>query len=400
MFRALCLCAIAVSLAACSAVAIAKKPKPHGQGYRQAPKPTASDNDPDVVTYGRRDDVARFGAEVAERRNLDPVWVKAALEQARFVPNVAKFIMPAPAGTAKNWAAYRARFVEPVRVRAGVAFWRANEKWLKKAEQVFGVPPEIVVGIIGVETIYGQQMGGFRVIDALATLAFDFPPGRKDRSPFFRDELESYLLMCHLEAIDPLQLKGSYAGALGMPQFMPSSVNKYAIDFDGDCHIDLHANTADVIGSVAHYLAEFGWQRGLPTRFDVAAPVETSDRAVLLGPDILPSFTVEQFIERGAKLDAAALMARAKPADRQDVQSDEVSGGISAGPTSEPTAAPKSVAMMLALVELQNGDAAPSYVAGTSNFYAITRYNWSSYYAMAVIDLGEAVARELARKPR
>lgn len=400
MFRALCLCAIAVSLAACSAVAIAKKPKPHGQGYRQAPKPTASDNDPDVVTYGRRDDVARFGAEVAERRNLDPVWVKAALEQARFVPNVAKFIMPAPAGTAKNWAAYRARFVEPVRVRAGVAFWRANEKWLKKAEQVFGVPPEIVVGIIGVETIYGQQMGGFRVIDALATLAFDFPPGRKDRSPFFRDELESYLLMCHLEAIDPLQLKGSYAGALGMPQFMPSSVNKYAIDFDGDGHIDLHANTADVIGSVAHYLAEFGWQRGLPTRFDVAAPVETSDRAALLGPDILPSFTVEQFIERGAKLDAAALMARAKPADRQDVQSDEVSGGISAGPTSEPTAAPKSVAMMLALVELQNGDAAPSYVAGTSNFYAITRYNWSSYYAMAVIDLGEAVARELARKPR
>ena len=400
MFRALCLCAIAVSLAACSAVAIAKNPKPHGQGYRQAPKPTASDNDPDVVTYGRRDDVARFGAEVAERRNLDPVWVKAALEQARFVPNVAKFIMPAPAGTAKNWAAYRARFVEPVRVRAGVAFWRANEKWLKKAEQVFGVPPEIVVGIIGVETIYGQQMGGFRVIDALATLAFDFPPGRKDRSPFFRDELESYLLMCHLEAIDPLQLKGSYAGALGMPQFMPSSVNKYAIDFDGDGHIDLHANTADVIGSVAHYLAEFGWQRGLPTRFDVAAPVETSDRAALLGPDILPSFTVEQFIERGAKLDAAALMAHAKSADRQDVQSDEVSGGISAGPTSEPTAAPKSVAMMLALVELQNGDAAPSYVAGTSNFYAITRYNWSSYYAMAVIDLGEAVARELARKPR
>ena len=400
MFRALCLCAIAVSLAACSAVAIAKKPKPHAQGHGHASKPTASDNDPDVVTYGRRDDVARFGAELAERRNLDPAWVKAALEQARFVPNVAKFIMPAPAGTAKNWAAYRARFVEPVRIRAGVAFWRANEKWLKKAEEVFGVPPEIVVGIIGVETIYGQQMGGFRVIDALATLAFDFPPGRKDRSLFFRDELESYLLMCHLQAIDPLQLKGSYAGALGMPQFMPSSVNKYAIDFDGDGHIDLHANTADVIGSVAHYLAEFGWQRELPTRFDVAAPVDTSDRAVLLGPDIRPSFTVEQFIERGAKLDAQALSAHTKPADRQDLQSDEVSGGISAGPTSEPTAVPKNDAMMLALVELQNGDAAPSYVAGTRNFYAITRYNWSSYYAMAVIDLGEAVAREIARKPR
>ena len=398
--RALCLCALAVSLAACSTVAIAKKPKSHGQGHRHASTPPASDNDPDVVTYGRRDDVARFGAEVAERRNLDPVWVKAALEQARFVPNVAKFIMPAPAGTAKNWAAYRARFVEPVRIRAGVAFWRANEKWLKKAEADFGVPPEIVVGIIGVETIYGQQMGGFRVIDALATLAFDFPPGRKDRSPFFRDELENYLLMCHIQGIEPLQLKGSYAGALGMPQFMPSSVNKYAIDFDGDGHVDLHTNTADVIGSVAHYLAEFGWQRGLPTRFDVAAPVDTSDRAVLLGPDILPSFTVEQFIERGAKLDAAALTAVTKPEGMSDVQSNEVGSGLSPGSTSEPSATPKTVAMMLALVELQNGDAAPSYVAGTRNFYAITRYNWSSYYAMAVIDLGEAVAREIARKPR
>ena len=393
--RTLCLCALAVSLAACSTVATAKKPKPHGQVHRHA-----SDNDSDVVTYGRRDDVARFGAEVAERRNLDPAWVKAALEQARFVPNVAKFIMPAPAGTAKNWAAYRTRFVEPVRIRAGVDFWRANEKWLKKAEEVFGVPPEIVVGIIGVETIYGQQMGGFRVIDALATLAFDFPPGRKDRSPFFREELENYLLMCHIQGIEPLQLKGSYAGALGMPQFMPSSVNKYAIDFDGDGHIDLHTNTADVIGSVAHYLAEFGWQRGLPTRFDVAAPVDTSDRAVLLGPDILPSFTVEQFIERGAKLDAAALTAVTKPEEMSDVQSNEVGSGLSPGSTSEPSATPKTVAMMLALVELQNGDAAPSYVAGTRNFYAITRYNWSSYYAMAVIDLGEAVAREIARKPR
>ena len=399
-FRALCLCVLAVSLAACTTAAIAKKSKQHGPGHphRHASTAAPSDSDPDVVTYGRRDDVARFGAELAERRNLDRVWVKAALEQARFMPNVAKFIMPAPAGTAKNWAAYRTRFVEPVRIRAGVAFWRANEKWLKKAEAVFGVPPEIVVGIIGVETIYGQQMGGFRVIDALATLAFDFPPGRKDRSPFFRDELENYLLMCHIQGIDPLQLKGSYAGALGMPQFMPSSVNKYAIDFDGDGHIDLHTNTADVIGSVAHYLAEFGWQRGLPTRFDVTVPIDTSDRAVLLGPDILPSFTVEQFIGQGAKLDAAALTALTalntlpRPEGTNDVPSGEVS--------SEPSSTPKNVATMLALVELHNGDAAPSYVAGTRNFYAITRYNWSSYYAMAVIDLGEAVARELARKPR
>ena len=124
---------------------------------------------------------------------------------------------------------------------------------MRLAEQLYGVPPEIVVGIVGVETIYGQQMGNFRVIDALATLAFDFPAGRKDRSAFFRDELENFFVLCQSEGADPLQLKGSFAGAMGMPQFMPSSFNKYAVDMDGDGHVDLRNSTADVIGSVAHY---------------------------------------------------------------------------------------------------------------------------------------------------
>ena len=334
-----------------------------------------ADDAPDVVTYGRRDDVMRFGAEIAERRELDAEWVQAALGQARYQPSIAKFIMPAPAGTAKNWAAYRGRFVEPIRIRAGVAFWRANEKWLKLAEAVYGVPPEIVVGIVGVETIYGRQMGNFRVIDALATLSFDFPAGRKDRAPFFRDELENFLVMCHREGLPPLQPRGSFAGAMGMPQFMPSSFNKYAVDFDGDGHVDLRDNPADVIGSVAHYLAAFGWQHGLPTRFDVAVPVATIDRAALLASDILPSFTLVEFAQRGALLSDAALATDARLAE---------AGGIG----------------KLALVELQNGDAAPSFVAGTANFYAVTRYNWSSYYAMAVIELGEAVGREVARGMR
>jgi len=333
------------------------------------------DEAPDLVTYGRRDDVMAFGAELAERRGLDASWVQAALQRARFVPSVVKFIMPPPAGTAKNWAVYRGRFVEPTRIGKGVAFWRANEKWLRLAEELYGVPPEIIVGIVGVETIYGQQMGNFRVIDALATLAFDFPTGRKDRSTFFRDELESLFVLCNSEGLDPLQPKGSFAGAMGMPQFMPSSFNKYAVDLDGDGHVDLARSAADVIGSVAHYLAEFGWRRELPTRFGVAVPVDASDRAVLLGPDILPTFTPAEFTERGAQLDAAAFAADARL---------DAAGGIG----------------KLALVELQNGDAAPSYVAGTSNFYAITRYNWSSYYALAVIELGEAVARELTRNAR
>ncbi len=233
----------------------------------------ASEDALDVVTYGARTDVMALADSIAERRQLDAAWVRDKLAQSRFQPAVARYIMPPPAGTAKNWAAYRSRFVEPKRIRAGVAFWQGQRRWLEQAEQIFGVPPEIVVGIIGVETIYGQQMGNFRVIDALATLSFDFPQGRSDRSSFFRDELEQLFVLSRSEGIDPLELRGSYAGAMGMPQFMPSSWNKYAVDFDGDGRVNLNDSPADVIGSVAHYLAEFGWQRGRPTHFEVAAPV-------------------------------------------------------------------------------------------------------------------------------
>ena len=340
-----------------------RPPEPKKKRGRKKTVAVGDDIAPDIVTYGRRADVMDFGAALADRRGLDPAWVRAALEQARFQPNVARFIMPPPAGTAKNWAAYRARFVEPVRIRAGLAFWGANERWLAMAEEMYGVPPEIVVGIVGVESIYGRQMGNFRVIDALATLAFDFPAGRSDRSAFFRDELENWLVLCKSEGIDPLAWKGSYAGAIGMAQFMPSSFNRYAVDFDGDGRVNLHDSAADVIGSVAHYMAEFGWKRGLPVRFAVQPPTDTADRAALLAPDIVPTFSAAEMQARGAVLAPEA----------------------------------SSVDSALALVELQNGNAEPSYVAGTSNFYAVTRYNWSSYYAMAVVELGEAV--KAARGP-
>lgn len=313
---------------------------------------------PDTATYGSRADVQAYADEIAARHQLDAAWTRDVLARARHVPAVARLIMPPPAGTAKNWAAYRGRFVEPRRIRAGVEFWRAHERWLRQAEAMYGVPAEIVVGIVGVETLYGRHMGDFRVLDALATLSFDFPPGRRDRTAFFREELAQFLILCRSEGLDPAQVRGSYAGAMGMPQFMPSSWNRYAVDFDGDGHANLHGSAADVIGSVAHYLAQFGWQRDLPTHYEVTAPQEAASRAELLAPDIVPSFTPQEFIDRGAALPEEARRHPGK----------------------------------LALVELQNAEAAPSYVAGTENFYALTRYNWSSYYAMAVIELGRAVA--------
>jgi len=321
-----------------------------------APKrrPARSSSD----SYGPREDLLAFAAEVADRRGLERAWIVKELAQAHKVETVQKLMMPAPAGTPKNWLGYRDRFVEPRRVAAGAAFWQANEGWLVKAEQRFGVPPAIVIGILGLETFYGRLNGGFRVIDALATLAFDFPVGRKDRSPFFRGELEEFLVMCEREKIDPQQPKGSFAGAMGMVQFMPGSFNRYALDFDGDGRIDLGSSGADAIGSIANYLAANGWQRGMPTHFAVTPPDDAAELALLLAPDIVPSFSAAEFAEHGARLDDAGRAHEGR----------------------------------LALVLLENAEGPPNYVAGTQNFYAITRYNWSSFYAMTVVLLGEAVA--------
>jgi membrane-bound lytic murein transglycosylase B len=360
--------ALAGVLWALSLPALATSPsdtaKKRAAQTKPKPKTTAgAPNKPSVpaaaTPMGSTDAVRQFADEVAERRGLDAQWVRKNVAQARRVQRVRELIMPPAAGTAKDWAAYRARFIEPQRIQAGLVFWRTHQKWLDEAQTRWGVPPAIVVSIVGVETFYGRYMGSFRVIDALATLSFDFPTGRRDRSAFFRSELEEFLVLCQREGVDPLTLKGSYAGAMGLPQFMPSSLNRWAIDFDGDGHVNLHSNGADVVGSVAHYLASFGWQRDMPTHFAAAPPVDSSERALLLVPDILPTFSAAQMTQRGAVLDDA--------------------GRAHTGP--------------LALVELQNGDLAPSYVAGTENFYVVTRYNWSSYYALAVIELAQALQK-------
>lgn len=353
-----CSLALASLLLGLPAASQAKPAKPGAAAVR-------SDDTPDVVTYGRRDDVQAFAKRVAEQHGLDAEWTARQLAQARYQPSVARLVMPPAAGTAKNWEAYRARFVDAQRVRDGLRWWAENEEALRRAEARWGIPPELVVSIVGVETVYGRILGNFKVIDALSTLAFDFPKGRSDRSGFYRDELEAFLRWCAAEQRDPQSVKGSYAGAIGLPQFMPSSILKYAVDFDGDGRIDLDTHGADVVGSVAHYFAQFGWERGQPTHFSVSVPSDVRERAALLAPDILPSFTAQQMAERGAVLDEA--------------------GRRHTGP--------------LALVELQMGERAPVYVAGTRNFYVITRYNWSSYYAMAVIDLARSLRQQRPEPP-
>ena len=337
------------------------KPAKHSKHAKHAAQPALPG-----PAYALRADAMQAADDIAARRDLDRDWVRQAIGQAHYLPQVAKFIQPPPVGTPKNWAIYRSRFIDPIRIQAGVKFWQDNRDTLARAQTQTGVPPEIIVGIVGVETLYGQQMGSYRVIDALSTLAFDFPashPRARERSAFFKSELEQFLSLTNRTNVDPLAWHGSYAGAMGMPQFMPSSWAKYAVDFDGDSKIDLFNSPADVIGSVANYFKAFHWQPGMPTHYPVRFDASHLDLDALLAPDILPTFSVASFMAKGAVLEGAALQHT--------------------GP--------------LALVELQNGDAPSSYVAGTENFYAITRYNWSSYYAMAVIELGQEVARALEK---
>jgi len=323
---------------------------------------------PAGALYATRDAAMQMADDIAMRRDLDRDWVRQAIGQSRYLPQVARFITPPPAGTIKNWRVYRSRFIDPVRINAGVKFWQANREALERAEKEYGVPPEIVVGIIGVETIYGQQVGTFRVMDALATLSLDFPaahPRAKERREFFQGELEQFLSLSSRAGADPMAALGSFAGAMGMPQFMPSSWIKYAVDFDGDGKVDLFNSPTDVIGSVANYFKAFNWQRGMPTHYPVSFDRSRLDMEALMAPDILPTFGVASFVAKGAVLEGDALQH--------------------AGP--------------LALIELQNAGTEPTYVAGTENFYAITRYNWSSYYAMAVIELGQEIGKGIRKLP-
>ena len=350
-----------------------KQPTKSQANKKTATKPSPNKNTPSLAAtadslMGQNIEVAQWATEAAQRLQLDPAWVQKNMQKAQRLPLVEKLVLPAASPIAKDWGAYRARFIEPVRIQAGVRFWLRHRATLEKAEQDYGVPAAIIVGIIGVETLYGQNTGNFRVIDALGTLAFHFPqahPRAAERQAFFRGELEQFLLLTSRSGANPAAVRGSYAGALGLPQFMPSSWAKFAVDYDGDGRIDLFTSPADAIGSVAHYFKAFQWRPGMPTHYPVTLTPGQTDMDSLLAPDILPTFSVASFTGKGAGLEGAALAHQ--------------------GP--------------LALIELRNGPNPPSYVAGTENFYAITRYNWSSYYAMAVIDLADALSREMQNRP-
>nr|WP_231495493.1 lytic murein transglycosylase B [Hylemonella gracilis] len=317
-------------------------------------------------SYAKRADAMKLADQIAAEQGLDRAWVRRQIARVRQVPQAMERVLPpTPGSRARDWQQYRGNYLQTQRIGAGVAFWRQHEALLARASAEYGVPEEIIVGILGVETYYGRNTGNFRVIEALTTLSLDFPtahPRAAARTAFFREELAAFLKKCHAAKLDPFQPRGSFAGALGIPQFMPSNWARYGVDFDGDGTVDLSGSVADAIGSVANYFKSFNWKPGMPTHYAVSFDYAVLDLPMLLAPDIKPTFAVEQFSAMGVLLG-------------HDARQHE-------GP--------------LALVELQNGAYSPSYVAGTENFYAVTRYNWSSYYALAVIELGEAVGQAMS----
>ena len=312
--------------------------------------------------YAARDDVRAFIAEMHEQHGFDTAELSGLFAQTKPVPAAIKLIMPPKDPKVRSWKTYRSRFVEPKRIAAGRRFMQAHAAELERAEKQFGVPATIITAIIGVETIYGKHMGRFGTFAALTTLAFDYPP----RATLFRKELAELLLLARDERRSVLDYTGSYAGALGLPQFLPSSVRRYAIDFDTDGRIDLSVSTTDAIGSVARFLAEHGWVKDGP----IAVTVSTEGNGI------------ESLVAEG-------ILPRRTPTEMQSSSTRIAIKKVGAGDTANITETlPEQPA---ALIDLITPDAATEYRLGYQNFYVITRYNRSSFYASAVMDLAAAL---------
>jgi membrane-bound lytic murein transglycosylase B len=322
-------------------------------GAANAAKPKAK---PQATGYAQRSDVRAFAKEVAEDSGLPRRDVERWLADAKFQPRIVA-LMDRPLLEPPKWFNYAPPFLSQERIDAGVRYWRDNEAALARAEALYGVPAQIIVAIIGVETFYGRNTGGFRVIDALATLAFDYPR----RAPFFRGELKEYMMLARDQGFSPLEPKGSFAGAMGMPQFMPGSYRRFAVDFDADGHSDLWRSNADVIGSIGNYLMRHDWQRGEPVLAAATVAPEARDGAL-------------------RRLDGGISERRPLAAWQLD--------GVTLRDAPHETTGSDPVGLLL----LEEGsEGSVSLWIAYPNFYVITRYNKSRLYAAAVWALSERI---------
>jgi membrane-bound lytic murein transglycosylase B len=298
--------------------------------------------------------VVAFARDLEQRHGFNADTLLGQFAQIRPNAKVIQLIKPPSTPTQRSWERYRPRFLNDRRIDHGIRFWQENRTTLLRASALYGVPPEVIVAIIGVETEYGRNTGGFRVLEALATLAFNYPP----RADFFRTELEQFLILSRENQLDPLAVKGSFAGAIGIPQFMPGSQRRYAVDFDGDQRVDLSGSVDDAIGSVARFLEQHGWQAGQP----VAVPAQLNGQPdpAWLEAGIRPSLSAGALQHQGL-LSAADNQAK------------------------------------VALIDLASPGKETEYWLGYDNFYVITRYNRSSFYAMSVFQLAEAIRERMPR---
>ena len=300
-----------------------------------------------AVAAQPRPEIEIFISEMVERHGFKQTELESIFGMAQFQPAIINAISQ-PA-TSRPWYEYRPLFINSRRIAGGVAFWNSHAATLERARKEFGIPEEIITAVIGVETTYGVQTGRHRVLDALTTLAFDYPK----RAKFFRDELEQYLLLGREQDADVVNIKGSYAGAIGIPQFMPSSYRRYALDFDGDGKADLSGSAADAIGSVANYLKSFGWETERAIVLPALVNGENYREALFAGRK--PTYTVEEMRKLGV-------------IPRVDISGDS----------------------QVTLIELAN-NGGNEYWLGFNNFFVITRYNRSVHYAMSVLQLAEEI---------
>jgi membrane-bound lytic murein transglycosylase B len=305
-----------------------------------------------TASFAERDDVRAFCRELSAEHGFDEAALLRQFVPVRIQERVIRLISPPSSPGVRSWARYRSRFVEPVRIREGRAFLDDYRATFERAEQQYGVPREVIAAIVGVETIYGRHTGDFELLRALATLAFEYPA----RADLFRRELGELFLLARELDLEPSSFRGSYAGALGYPQFLPSSWRRYAVDFDGDGRVDLINSPDDAIGSVAAYLQQHGWEPGEPVVQRVL--VDDAAAAPLVAAGTEPSLDSGTLIAAGVRSPGRELIG--KPAT---------------------------------MVDLITPDAPTEYWLGFRNFYVITRYNKSYFYAMAVHQL----SRELAR---